>query len=223
MRSYEEILDIAAERKGGRSVVLADVPAVASRETILAIPDDRWLSMMARVLFPAGMSWSVVEKKWPAIEEAFHGFDVARVAHMSEDWFYALIADTRIIRSPPKVRAVQENALFVMETSAHHGGFGRFIADWPMEDFAGLALLLKEKGSRLGGTTGAYMLRRMGVESYMMSQSVVARLVAEGIVDKAPTSKKAWAAVQAAFNQWKDESGESLTTISRVLAQSVDA
>jgi hypothetical protein len=49
----------------------------------------------------------------------------------------------------------------------------------------------------------------------------VARLVAEGVVDKAPSSKKAWAAVQDAFNTWRAQSGQSLTTISRVLAQSI--
>jgi hypothetical protein len=41
------------------------------------------------------------------------------------------------------------------------------------------------------------------------------------VIDKAPTSKKGWMAVQAAFNQWQAESGLPLTTISRVLAQSI--
>ena len=81
---------------------------------------------------------------------------------------------------------------------------------------------MKKNGARLGGGTGSYLLRYMGKESYIMSASVVARLAAEGVVDKAPSSKKAWAAVQAAFNQWQDESGESLTAISRVLAYSAD-
>ncbi|MBP0481708.1 DNA-3-methyladenine glycosylase I [Sagittula salina] len=222
MRSYEEILDIAADRKGGRAAVLADVPPVKPPEEIAAIPDDRWLALMARVLFPAGMSWAVVDKKWPGIEAAFHGFDVARVAHMSDDWFDALLKDPRIIRSPPKVRAVQQNAAFIMEVSAEYGSFGRRVADWPVEDFAGLALWLKDGGARLGGTAGPYVLRQMGVEGFIPSPSVVARLAAEDVVDKAPTSRKAWAAVQAAFNTWKAESGESLTTISRVLAQSVE-
>ncbi|CAN0123282.1 unnamed protein product, partial [Chrysoparadoxa australica] len=94
--------------------------------------------------------------------------------------------------------------------------------DWPAEDFAGLLEWLKKNGSRLGGATGAYALRYLGKESYVLSPSVVARLEAEGVIDKEPTSKKAMAAVQAAFNAWKAESGESLTVISRVLAQSID-
>ncbi|MCR9273747.1 MULTISPECIES: DNA-3-methyladenine glycosylase I [Mameliella] len=223
MRTYEEILDLAADRKGGRAAVLADMPPVLDADALAAIPDDRWLAQMARGIFQAGISWQVVENKWPGIEEAFHGFDVGRAAMMSEDWFDDLLADPRIVRSPPKVQAIQQNAVFIQEVAAEAGSFGRKVGDWPAEDFAGLLDWMKTNGARLGGATGAYTLRFLGKESYIMSPSVVARLVAEGVVDKAPTSKKAMQAVQAAFNTWKDQSGENLTVISRVLAQSVDA
>jgi hypothetical protein len=41
------------------------------------------------------------------------------------------------------------------------------------------------------------------------------------VVDGPPTSARAMAAVQAAFEAWRVESGQNLTTISRVLAQSI--
>ncbi|MGP6088024.1 DNA-3-methyladenine glycosylase I [Antarctobacter jejuensis] len=223
MHTFEEILTIAAERKGGREAVLADMPAVLEADALAAIPDDRWLAQFARGIFQAGISWQVVENKWPGIEEAFYGFDVGRSALMSEDWYDELLDDPRIIRSPPKVEAIQQNAAFIQEVAAEAGSFGRKVADWPAEDFAGLLDWLKKEGSRLGGATGAYALRVLGKESFVLSASVVARLIAEGVIDKEPTSKKAMAAVQEAFNTWKAESGESLTVISRVLAQSIDA
>ncbi|MDR5652192.1 hypothetical protein [Ruixingdingia sedimenti] len=65
------------------------------------------------------------------------------------------------------------------------------------------------------------MLRSMGKESYLLSHDVVARLVAEGVIDGPPNSKRAQAAVQAAFTRRRADSGQSLTTISRVLAQSI--
>lgn len=65
------------------------------------------------------------------------------------------------------------------------------------------------------------MLRQMGKEGYLLSKDVVARLVAEGVIGGPPTSRKAMAAVQAAFDRWRTESGQSLNTISRVLAQSI--
>lgn len=221
MRRFTEILDIAADRKGGREAVLADETPPLSADELAAIPDDRWLSAMARGIFQAGISWKVVENKWPDIEAAFHQFDVARVAHMSEDWFYELIEDTRIVRSPPKVRAIQENALWILSVAGEHGSFGRKIGEWPADDFQGLLDWMQKEGARLGGGTGSYLLRSMGKESYILSKDVVARLVAEGVIDKAPTSKKAKAAVQQAFNTWAEESGYNLTQISRVLAQSI--
>lgn len=223
MRSYQEILTIAADRKGGQAAVLADMPPVLDADALAAIPDDRWLAQMARGIFQAGISWQVVENKWPGIEEAFYGFDVGRVAGMSEDWFDELLDDPRIVRSPPKVEAIQQNAELIQSVAAEVGSFGRKIGDWPAEDFAGLLDWLKKSGARLGGATGAYALRYLGKESYVLSPSVVARLIAEGVIEKDPTSKKAMTAVQTAFNTWMDQSKESLTVVSRVLAQSIEA
>ncbi|MDU8926353.1 DNA-3-methyladenine glycosylase I [Alisedimentitalea sp. MJ-SS2] len=222
MHRYDEILAMAAERKGGFGAVLEDIPIPKTAAEIADIPDAQWLASMAEGIFQTGLAWTVVRNKWPGIVEAFHGFDVAKLAMMSDEWYDELLADTRIIRSAPKVRAIQQNAVFIQEVTAEVGGFGRKVANWPKEDFAGLVQWLKKSGSRLGGQVGAYSMRRMGVDSFIMSGSVVARLVAEGVVSKSPTSQKDWAAVQAAFNTWVEQSGESLTTISRVLAKSID-
>jgi hypothetical protein len=43
----------------------------------------------------------------------------------------------------------------------------------------------------------------------------------EGVVAKIPSSKKDMAAVQAAFNQWHDETGRPYTHLSRILAMSM--
>ena len=55
----------------------------------------------------------------------------------------------------------------------------------------------------------------------MFFRDVVKALVEQGIVDKEPTSKRDLGAAQAAFNQWREESGRDLCQISRVLACSV--
>lgn len=201
MRSFDDILAIAAARKGGVDKVLADIPAPLPPDALAAIPGDRWLAAMARAILPTGISWKVVEAKWPGIEDAFHGFDPGRVALMDDDGFDALLADRRVIRSAPKIAAIRDNAAFICRVDRQEGGFARRIADWPAEDFAGLLRWLADNGSRLGGQTGAYMLRTMGKESYLLSHDVVARLVAEGVIDGPPGSKRAQAAVQAAFTR----------------------
>lgn len=221
MRSFDQILSIAADRKGGVAAVMADIPVPKSADDLAAIPDQVWLATMARGIFQAGISWKVVDNKWPGIEAAFLGFDVAAVTFQPPDWVHDLCEDVRIIRSLPKVEAILHNAALIRRVSGEAGSFGRFVGDWPASDFAGLLQWLIAEGARMGGATGPYMLRQMGKDGYILSQDVVARLVAEGVIDKEPTTKKGFAAVQVAFNHWQEESGLPLTTISRVLAQSI--
>ena len=133
-----------------------------------------------------------------------------------------LLSDRRIVRHGPKIRSVQQNAVFLRNLAGERGSAASVFAGWPDEDYVGLLDLLKSRGSRLGGATGQYLLRFAGKDSFVLSRDVTARLVAEGVVDKTPSSKSALAKVQAAFNAWSAESGRSLTEISRVLASSID-
>ena len=64
-------------------------------------------------------------------------------------------------------------------------------------------------------------LRRVGVDTPIMSRDVVAALIREGVVDKAVTAKRDLAKVQEAFDAWRGQSGRPLAQISRVLAASV--
>ena len=220
MRSFEEIYEISAKRKG-EDALKAHLTPSKSPEDLAQIPDHRWLSQMTRCIFQAGFNWKVVEAMWPGFEDAFHQFDVHKCAMLHGEDFDRLVQDTRIIRYGAKIEAVQHNAVFVTELQEEQGSAAALIANWPSEDFIGLLSLLKKRGTRLGGTTGQYCLRSMGKDSFILSKDVIGRLIAEGVIDKNPTSQKAMTAVQEAFNRWSDQSGQSLTNISRVLAMSL--
>tara|TARA_R110002073_G_scaffold6071_3_gene36669 strand:+ start:7950 stop:8621 length:672 start_codon:yes stop_codon:yes gene_type:complete len=221
MRTFDEIFAIAAERKGGPDALEALLPKALPAAELAAIPDDRWLSMMAKCLFQAGFHWKVIEAKWPGFETAFEGFDPSRVSFYGDEEIDRLVSDKGIVRNGAKIMAVVENARLLADLAAEHGSAAKFFADWPADDFIGLMDVLAKRGSRLGGATGQRALRWMGTESFILSQDVCARLIAEGVVAKAPTSKRDLAAVQAAFNTWREQSGRSLTEISRVLSMSV--
>lgn len=221
MRNFDDLFAIAADRKGGSIALDAMLPKPKSGAELSVIPDDRWLAQFSQMIFNAGFNWKVVESMWPGFEAAFQGFDVGKVAMMDDTWFDSLLTDTRIVRYGAKIRSVQENAVFLQELAAEHGSAAQYFAQSQPKHYATLLDTLKRRGSRLGGNTGAYALRYMGVDGYILSTDVVARLVAEGVVDKTPTSKKAMTAVQEAFNEWQQQSGRSLTEISRVLAMSI--
>lgn len=221
MRKFDDLLAMAAERKGSFGAVLDTIERPKPMEDLAAIPDDRWLAMMTKCVFRAGFSWKVIERKWEGFEAAFAGFSVPRCAMMDDAWLDELVSDARIVRNGQKIQSVQANAAFVKDKAVEAGTFGRFVADWPASDYVGLIDVLQKEGSRLGGTTGQYFLRSMGKDSFILTRDVVARLVAEGIIEKTPTSKRAMADVQSAFNTWREQSGESFNVISRVLAQTI--
>lgn len=220
MRSFDEIFAIASDRHGGAEAVEAQLSKPLPADELAAVSDDRWLSVLTRCVFQAGFNWKVIEAKWDGFETAFKGFDVGRCAMMDDDWFDALVSDTRIVRNAPKIATVRENAAFLLELRAE-GGAGKVLGGWPSQDFIGLLDLLKRRGARLGGMTGQYAMRFAGRDAFILSRDVTARLIAEGVIDKPAGSKGSLRAVQAAFNSWMDQSGRSLNEISRVLAMSL--
>jgi len=221
MRSFEEIFEISAERKGGAGELDALLDPPVELKQLEEIPNDRWLSQMTKCVFQAGFNWKVVNAMWPGFEEVFYGFDSGRCAMLNDEDFDRMVSDKRIVRYGAKIRAVQQNAIFINQLIRESGGAGAVFANWPSDDYSGLLAMLKKRGVRLGGNTGQYFLRFMGVDGYILSRDVIARLVAEGVVEKPPTSQKAMASVQKAFYTWHQQSNRSLTEISKVLAMSI--
>ena len=220
MRDFNEIFDIAANRHGGAEALEAQLSRPLPQDEIAAIPEDRWLAGMTKAIFNAGFHWKVIEAKWDGFEAAFHGFDVDRCAMMDDDWLDELVSDTRIVRNGAKIVSVRDNAVFLKELR-ERGGAAKVFAEWPSDDYVGLLELLKKGGNRLGGMSAQYFLRFAGLDSFILSNDVNARLIAEGVIDKPATSKTAMRKAQEAFNTWRDQSGRSLNEISRVVAMSI--
>ena len=218
---FQQILDLAAGHKGGEAAVLEQLAEITPVEQLVAVGDDRWLSQMTKSVFQAGFSWKVIENKWSGFEEAFEGFQPRRWKMMSDEDLDRLVQNKAIVRNPQKILSVRGNAQFLCDLADEHGSASRFFADWPVSDQIGLLDIMKKRGSRLGGNTGQVVLRWMGKDSFIMSGDVVKALIREGVVDKSPTSKKDQAAVQAAFNDWHEETGRPYAHLSRILAMSV--
>ncbi len=222
MEAFKTIRARAVKRQGSEAALKERLMKPKSSAALKKISDDRWLAAMTKAVFKAGFSWKVIDSKWSGFEEAFERFDPHRVAFFSGDDLGRLVSDTRIVRNGAKIKAAVENARFVTELIKEHGSAGAFFAASKPENYVDLLATLKKRASRMSGITAQYFLRFQGVDSWIMSPSVVAALVKAGIVDKAPTSQKALRATQDAFNTWQKECGCSLTEISRILAMSID-
>lgn len=219
MVEFAEIYKRAADRKGGVKALDAMLGGgPRSARALKVITDDRYLSEMTACVFRSGFVWKIIEAKWPAFEEVFQGFDSMACAMLSDEELEVIAHDARIVRHAKKIHAVRNNALFVRDVKNTHGTFSTYIADWPETDIVGLWADMKRRGDRLGGQTGRYFLRFMGKDTPILSRDVVSALIQAGVVDKEPTGKRALQQVQTALNAWMEESGRSLTEISRVLA-----
>lgn len=221
MRTFDELVEMAVVYRGSREEVLSLMPDTLPAEVITQMGDDRILAAMTQSVFQAGFSWKVIRNKWPGFEEAFEGFVPVRWKFMSDDDLDTLLKDTRIVRHATKILSVRDNGILLCDLEDEYGSAAKCIANWPQDDFIGLLDMLKKRGARLGGNSGAYFLRSIGRDGWVMSRDVVQALIREGVVEKTPTSKTALRSVQKAFSDCAQESGRPFAHISRVLALSV--
>lgn len=113
---------------------------------------DGYLEHLSKGVFQAGISWRVVDAKWPTIKKAFHGFKVERVARMTEREVDALTKDERVIRSRPKIAAIVHNAQELLAVERAEG-FKKHLRSFP--EYEALATDLKKR-FKFVGDSGVY-------------------------------------------------------------------
>lgn len=110
----------------------------------------------------AGLSWLTVLKKRAAFRDAFHGFDVDRVAAYGEADRARLLGDARIIRNRLKVSAAIENARRVRHLRDSHGGFANWLGAHHPRDKAAWVKLFKANFFFTGGEIVGEFLMSLG-------------------------------------------------------------
>ena len=222
MTPFETVLASAQARAGGAAELAKRLPEPKSAKALKAVGDDRYLSQICLRVFRAGLKHSLVDTKWPAFEEVFHGFDPARVRAISDEQLEGLMGERRIIRHWGKIKSVRANAAAMTELADQHGNFGAYLAQWPGDDVVGLWLDIAKRFSQMGGNSGPYFLRMVGKDSFILTPYVVRALNHWGAFEGEPKGKGARRRVQTAFNDWAAQSGRPLCQISMILAISVE-
>jgi DNA-3-methyladenine glycosylase I len=72
--------------------------------------EDAMFERMSLEGFQAGLSWLTILKRREGFRAAFHGFEIAKVAEMTEKDVERLLQDEGIIRHRGKIEAVINNA-----------------------------------------------------------------------------------------------------------------
>lgn len=93
-----------------------------------------YLEIMSKAVFQTGISWKVVDAKWPGIKEAFHGFDPQRISRLNIAEIDALVEDKRIIRNRRKVEGIVGNARRILELDSKYGSFRQYLRSFGSYD-----------------------------------------------------------------------------------------
>jgi DNA-3-methyladenine glycosylase I len=113
----------------------ADAAMQAYHDTEWGVPhhDDRALfELLTLEGAQAGLSWRTILARRDAYREAFHGFDIARVAAMTDTALEKLLTDSPIVRNRLKIWSVRENARCAQEAIAAHGSLDAYL--WSFVD-----------------------------------------------------------------------------------------
>jgi DNA-3-methyladenine glycosylase I len=113
-----------------------------------------YLEVMSKSVFQTGISWQVVNAKWPGIREAFREFDARAVAGMTSRDIDKLATDTRVIRNRKKIDAIVDNARQMLDLEEQHGSFKKYLRSHG--DFEATVKDLRKR-FRFLGDSGAFI------------------------------------------------------------------
>ncbi len=119
-----------------------------------------YLEVMTKAVFEGGMSWKIVEAKWPGFRAAFGGFDAETVAGLNPDEIDALTNDTRIIRNRRKIEATIHNAATMIDLDREFKGFKNYLRS--EKDFWTLVADLRRRFKQVGDFGAYYFLYVVG-------------------------------------------------------------
>lgn len=125
--------------------------------------EDAYFENMTRVIFLAGLSWKMIDKKWPNFKKAFRNFSIDKVAQFSDNDVEQLRNNPGIVRNRAKITATVYNARQFQNIKREFGSFQRFIDS--LDKSNNYALVVKDLGkrfSRLGPSSARIFLYSAG-------------------------------------------------------------
>ena len=93
-----------------------------------SLHDDHALfELLCLETYQAGLSWETVLNKRQAFRKAFYGYQVQRVAEMSDEKLEALMNNPAIIRNRAKIFATRANAQAFLQVQKEFSSFAAYL------------------------------------------------------------------------------------------------
>ena len=118
-----------------------------------------YLEIMSKAVFQAGVSWKLIDNKWDAFREVFHGFDPVRVSAFTAADVERLMADERILRSRKKIEGTIKNATAIIELDKEFGSFDKYLRS--KSEYKRLAADMRKRFKFMGDLNVYYFLFRI--------------------------------------------------------------
>jgi len=125
--------------------------------------DDAYLENMTRVIFLAGLSWRMIDEKWPSFKRAFKDFAIDKISKMDDQDVDRLMSDASIVRNRAKIIATVRNAEQFQYVRKECGSFRRYLEN--LNKSNNYASVIKELGrrfSRMGPSSARIFLYSVG-------------------------------------------------------------
>jgi len=125
--------------------------------------DDVYFENMSRVIFLAGLSWKMIDEKWPNFKKAFKNFSIVEVAKFDEKEIKRLMSDASIVRNQAKIIATINNAKQLQNIKKEHASFQSYLNSLDKSNNYAVAIKeLTKKFSRLGPSSARIFLYSVG-------------------------------------------------------------
>ena len=112
--------------------------------------DNRLFEKICLEGFQAGLSWYTILSKRENFRDAFHGFEITKVAAMTEKDVDAQVQNAGIIRHRGKINSTINNANRALEMIGEQGSLAKYF--WKWEPDAGNRPAVITKGTIPGST-----------------------------------------------------------------------
>ena len=91
------------------------------------LDDNELFCRLVMEINQAGLSWETILKKETTFRQAYHNFNIKKVAAYQDADRERLMADSGIIRNRLKINAAIENANTILALQKEHGSFGKWL------------------------------------------------------------------------------------------------
>jgi len=125
--------------------------------------DNAYFENMCRMIFQAGLNWSIIDKKWPTTRKAFANFSLEKVAAFTDNDVERLMNDEGIVRNRGKILAILDNAVQFQQIEKQWGSFQKYLDSLDKsENYAKVVKELSNRFKWLGPSSASMFLHTVG-------------------------------------------------------------